>query len=267
MTGSAELFTSFRQLYQSLGVFYRHVLILGLVGLVYWVSDAFFITPLWNEYKQVSSAIEKAKLEGEKHAKEMKVLKDQLGIDPALSIKEKIHVLEKLVKDMDNDIRHAGAGYIEPDEMVGYISEITKSTKGIKLISIKKLAISEAKSEDEYAIDGNNESQVDDENDSLSPFIRANPIIANALKANSPQSGKSAAKGDNEAVDDAVYKHTVEIKVEGGYRDFVNYIQALEKKTVRALWQSVHIDASQYPESKLTMEVYTYGLQKAWLTL
>lgn len=64
-----------------------------------------------------------------------------------------------------------------------------------------------------------------------------------------------------------VFKHGVEITIEGGYLDLLDYVAELEKMPWHVLWSKAALNAEHYPDSQLKLTVYTLSLDKTWLSI
>ncbi|MBS1190729.1 MAG: hypothetical protein H6R10_2521 [Rhodocyclaceae bacterium] len=64
-----------------------------------------------------------------------------------------------------------------------------------------------------------------------------------------------------------IYRHGVELRLEGGYLELLAYIDQLEKADRKILWGPLQFSVVEYPRSELTITVYTLGSDKAWLAL
>lgn len=62
-----------------------------------------------------------------------------------------------------------------------------------------------------------------------------------------------------------LYKHGVEIRLEGGYAELTDYLAQLEKSPQKLLWSSVTLSAEKHPKLVLTLTVYTLSLDRTWL--
>lgn len=76
----------------------------------------------------------------------------------------------------------------------------------------------------------------------------------------------------NHAHAQPVFKHGVEMTVEGRYLDLMHYIAKLEKLPWHILWEKAAITVEEKPESafpvsQLTLVVYSLSLDKAWLAI
>jgi MSHA biogenesis protein MshJ len=52
-----------------------------------------------------------------------------------------------------------------------------------------------------------------------------------------------------------------------GYFDLLDYLDALERLPQRLFWDGFELRVTQYPQSVLTLTVYTLSPEKSWLTV
>jgi MSHA biogenesis protein MshJ len=64
-----------------------------------------------------------------------------------------------------------------------------------------------------------------------------------------------------------LYRHGVELSVEGSYADLLSYLQALEALPQQLLWGNLELKVEQYPRVVLTLRLYTLSLASAWVEL
>lgn len=64
-----------------------------------------------------------------------------------------------------------------------------------------------------------------------------------------------------------IYKHGVEIIVQGEYLDLLNYLASLEKLPWQMYWSDANLKVEQYPKSTLSLTLYTLSLDKKWLSV
>lgn len=62
-----------------------------------------------------------------------------------------------------------------------------------------------------------------------------------------------------------VYRHSVTLGFEGDYLSTLAYIRDVEKLGWRIFWDSVRIDSSDYPVSRVSISVYTLSLEEGWI--
>lgn len=91
------------------------------------------------------------------------------------------------------------------------------------------------------------------------------------LKTLPPESilgAKGAADGTPISSHDFnVYRHGVELQLEGGYLEMLSYLSQLEKSDKKILWGSLNFSVVDHPKARMTVTVHTLGADKAWLAL
>lgn len=91
--------------------------------------------------------------------------------------------------------------------------------------------------------------------------LRTLPVTMLIEPANSGADKAAAAPLRN------VYKHGVEITLQGSYPDLLDYLARLEKLQWQMFWARTRMDASDYPRVRLTLTLYTLSLDRAWLVV
>lgn len=64
-----------------------------------------------------------------------------------------------------------------------------------------------------------------------------------------------------------VYRHGVELTVQGSYHDLYAYLNALEELPTKLYWGSAELVAGPYPQSSLKLIVYTLSVDQAWMVV
>lgn len=64
-----------------------------------------------------------------------------------------------------------------------------------------------------------------------------------------------------------VFKHGIELTVQGAYEDLYRYVANLERGPFRMYWSDAVLDASAYPNVRLTLRVYTVSTDASWMRL
>lgn len=66
---------------------------------------------------------------------------------------------------------------------------------------------------------------------------------------------------------DGPYVHTVELTLQGRYLDVLTYLQALEGLSWHFYWQSLALDATHYPATRVTVRLGTVSMSRDWIDL
>jgi MSHA biogenesis protein MshJ len=65
----------------------------------------------------------------------------------------------------------------------------------------------------------------------------------------------------------AIYRHGVELTVEGRYADLLDYLRALEASPQRLLWGSLQLKVVQHPQVLLTLRLHTLSTDARWVEI
>lgn len=90
------------------------------------------------------------------------------------------------------------------------------------------------------------------------------------LLAPNPGPGQVAAPGNvpgGVPAGPSLYRHGVELVLEGGFTDLLGYLRAMEALPQRVLFGSVNLKVEQHPRSVLTLRVYTLSRDPNWLEI
>lgn len=155
-------------------------------------------------------------------------LEAQLRRHPDEALLSRLADLEKAMADVDGAIRDMNVGLVSPERMVSLVRDLVSNSPGIALRSLKTLP--------------------------------AEPFEGEAA---APEAGVTAAKTGK----GSLYRHGVELTVEGSYPALLAYCRRLESLPVRAMWNRTHLDAARHPTVVMTLTLYTLSMDRTWMTL
>jgi len=104
----------------------------------------------------------------------------------------------------------------------------------------------------------------------LQQLLRSNGRLKLISLRTLPVTGMGGAAADAKAAPaqrELLYRHGVEVVLQGGYLDMLDYMEALEGSPQQVFWGRAQLDAHHYPASTLTLTLYTLGLDEKWMTL
>lgn len=64
-----------------------------------------------------------------------------------------------------------------------------------------------------------------------------------------------------------LYRHGVEVRIEGTYADLYAYLLSLERHEQKLLWSEVRLAVEEYPRAQLLVVVHTLSADRAWLKI
>ena len=167
-------------------------------------------------------------------------------VDPDKEGKERLEQLKQKAAEMRTEIQGRQDGFISPDKVSFLLEDILRRNAQLRLISLRKLP---ALPLNDGAITANG---------------TAPPITRPATNAESIGAGAKLAQPQAAA---SVYRHGVEIVVQGGYLDLLNYLSQLESMPWQLFWGGTKLEVVEYPKATLTLTLFTLSLDKEWLNI
>ena len=98
--------------------------------------------------------------------------------------------------------------------------------------------------------------------DSHVRLVKLRTLPVAALVEPTDAAAKSAAASKN-----IVYKHGIELTVEGSYLDLLEYQSRLEQLPWRMFFARTSVNSVDYPKVLMTITLYTLSLEEAWLVV
>lgn len=78
-----------------------------------------------------------------------------------------------------------------------------------------------------------------------------------------PNSEEKSEQADTHSI----FKHEVELVLQGNYLDMLAYMRELEAMPERLYWGRSQLQVLEYPKAQLNLNVFTLSLEKKWLHL
>lgn len=96
--------------------------------------------------------------------------------------------------------------------------------------------------------------------------LRTLPFTAVLGKAGGGEGSGAPLPGEKAAhPSSGLFRHGIEIRLEGSYQELANYLERLEASSSKLLWSSAALSAEQHPKLVLTLTVFTLSLDRTWL--
>jgi MSHA biogenesis protein MshJ len=137
-------------------------------------------------------------------------------------------------------------GLVAPDKIAPLLDHLLRGNGKLKLMSMKTLPVAGL-------------------NEAMQPSVAAPAAGAGVAAVAAGATGQPAAPQPKPR--ELLYRHGVEIVLQGSYVDMVSYMEALESLPVQLFWGKAKLDAQQYPNSRLTLTLYTLSLDQKWMKL
>jgi MSHA biogenesis protein MshJ len=189
---------------------------------------ALFVDPQWSRSKAMQNGIATGSASLAALQAQAATLQHELSTDPDAGKKAEMAALTAQREQLDEQLRQVSSALVRPEDMNGLLERLLARHSGLRLISLKTLAPQGVLREKE---------------------------------ASKETDGKPVERSFD------LYRHGVEIRLEGSYGQLQAYLVQLEKLPQRLLWGQLSYRVIDYPRSEMTLTVYTLSPDKTWLTL
>lgn len=219
--------------YASLAARERRWIFVAAVLVVGVLAYAMLLEPSWKRRSVAAREIAQADAQLVALQAQLQALRADRR-DPDAATRAQLIQLREETRGVEQQFSALQSALVAPREMKSLVEQLIRRHGALQLRSLRTLPVV-----------------------SVSEMIAPAPGSANKAEA---------ARADG-AQDPWLYRHAVEITVQGSYADMVAYLQELERLPRRVYWGGLKVDAEQYPLSTMTVTVYTISTEKAWLVL
>ncbi len=209
----------------------RWLVAVAVLGGIVLVGHALFVAPAQTRARLAERSL------GEQQAQLMALNAQMQAMqspsqDPNVAARAELDSLKSQLAKQAERLSAMESSLVPPGQMSGLLEAMIGRQSGLRLLSLKTLPVAAA----------------------LVPPANGGAAPAQALETKTP------AK-----VPDGLFKHGVEITLEGSYQELTAYLERLEQAKPKLLWGSVSLSADDHPRLVLTLTVYSLSLERAWL--
>ncbi|MTV39728.1 type II secretion system protein GspM [Duganella radicis] len=216
----------------------------SILFLLYTVSAE----PLLNKQKALRTQIKQQQNQIAGIDMEITAMAQGFVIDPDAATREKLQAVRREIDTTSAGLMAVQKGLVAPDKIAPLLEHLLRGNGKLKLMSMKTLPVTGL-------------------NEAAQAAQPAAPAAAPAPVAGAAAGPAPAAPPPPPKPRELLYRHGVEIVLQGSYLDMVNYMDALESLPVQLFWGKAKLDAQQYPNSRLTLTLYTLSLDRKWMKL
>ena len=220
----------------ALGLRERAAVFVMLVVLVIALFDTFVLEPEFAKENALSQQVERDQTQILQMKSQIDALAAAYAQDPDVAKRTQLAALLQKSKQMRGDLLNMQKGLVSPDKMDALLEDILRQNGKLHLVALHTLPVT----------------------DLLAPDTKDDAGGGAPKKADN---AKPPAGGN------LVFKHGVEMVIEGNYLDMVDYMQALEKMPWQLFWSKARLSAGESGKLTLTLTLYTLSLDKNWLTI
>jgi len=174
---------------------------------------------------------------------EKRELESALQHDPDAALRQRVAERRSQIAQIDARLLSLQRTLVPPEKMAAMLEELVGQDRRVRIVGLRNLP--------------------------------AAPLLD---KAGGEQTAAGVGKGANSAPAESmpslggaasphhVFKHGVEVVVEGSYLDLLAYVARLEKQTWQVYWGRTVMSAAP-PRIQVALTLYTLSLDQAWLVV
>lgn len=222
------LWKRFAARFDALSLRERRLIALAMTGGVLLIGYSALVDPVLAANRTLRSGIERQAADLAGLQSQLAGLEAQAQKDPNAALKADIAQQRARLQALAERLQTSEGALVPPERMNAVLENLLKRHPGLRLISLKTLKPS--------GILAGRQAKTDN----------SNPQTPLAFD---------------------LYRHGVEIRMEGSFADQYAYLVELERSQPGLLWENVRLQVGEHPKNEMTLVVYTLSPEKAWLAL
>ena len=207
----------------------RAIIFVAVAFMVVTLINATLLDPLLARQKMLSAQVVQQQEQMKGLQAQMQSLLQAKQDDEHSPLRNRLAQLKQQLQAQDGYLQSRRDRLVEPNKMAGLLEQVLAKNGRLQLIALKTLPVS--------------------------------------LLVKKPQAASGTAQPAASSGQKQIFKHGVQITVRGGYLDLLQYLAALEKMPAQMFWGEANLIVDKYPDSVLTLTLYTLSLDKTWLTV
>jgi MSHA biogenesis protein MshJ len=218
--------------YDALQLRERRLVGVALLGGIVLIGYALFVEPAMRREQLAERGAAEYRTQLAAVQAQMAVLSSP-SQNPDFAAQAELAKLNQQLAGLASRLQVMEGSLVPPQRMTALLEDMIGQRTGLRLLSLKTLPVA--------------------------------PLLDRKDDAGKP-AATPPAQGDEVSNPRAgLFRHGVEIRLQGSYQELAAYLQRLEKSDLKLLWSSVALSAEKHPKLELTLTVYTLSLDRTWL--
>ena len=162
------------------------------------------------------------------------------NVDPDAAERARLQNLKQQSAKLRGELMGMQKGLVSPDKMTALLEDLLRRNSGLQLLSLKTLPVS----------------------------LLTDPLPPEAKGPANSEASQGKDKGQEKpAAGEAVFRHGVELTIQGSYADITQYLTQIESMPWQLFWARAKLSVDTYPKARLTLTLFTLSLDKTWLNI
>jgi len=206
----------------------------GILAVLFIVAFNVIFAPMRTEQATLEKATTvKFGQTGKLHA-EAKRMSEELVQDPNAVHRARIAELKAVLAATETEVAAVTRGLVSPKDMARMVEQILATNRGVQVVRVENLP---------------SLSLLDPPADPAKPP----PAAARPAPPPAPAGGIG------------LYRHGMRIQVKGNYLDIIRVLRSMEGLPWKVFWGEVSVKTEKYPQSHVTVVIYTLNQDRAWI--
>lgn len=224
----------------------RGLLFAVLVVVVVAFANGMVYRPMLDQQKRIEKQMEDDNKATRIIQAEIQKMAVTLPLDPDALSRSKLAQLKSDADAAEQTVRSLQKGLVSPGQIAPMLEEILLRQGKLRLIELKKLQVE--------SLSVAKPSEASNASKAASAAASVPPVSAPA----NPPPARFA---------ESIYKHGVQIVVQGQYFDLLEYLSRLEKLPNEVFWGNAQFKVDAYPNATLTLDIFTLSLERKWMSM
>ena len=220
----------------------RLIILLMIIVLFYGIADLLFLGDILEnrdrQIKQLNGLVNS----NQAAQQEVQALLKQISASQE-SMQHQQELLNEKLIDVDQQLAASATGFIPATLMPKVLEKLLKDSAGLVLIKLENKPVEKITGLDQAT---KNES-------------------ASVLDSHDVEQDEAKKNENGEPYTTDLYRHGVELQLQGSYLGTLAYLKQLESLEWRFEWNALIFDIQDYPVGTVTIEVYTYSTERDWI--
>jgi MSHA biogenesis protein MshJ len=196
--------------------------------------NTLLIDPLLTRHKKLQQEITQTQEKTSAMSAQIQMLVKTWNVDPDMALRSRLAQLREQSDQTGKTLENIQSGLVSPQRMPTLLDDILRHNRSLHLVALKTLPV-----------------KILGEPETTTAEVAVQPVPVQ--KPTTPAS--------------IIYKHGVEITLEGSYLDLLRYLTEIEALPWHVFWGKADVDVENYPKVTLTLRLYTLSMDKAWLAI
>lgn len=240
----------------ALSVRERVMLFAGVAGLLVFLFYSMVLTPLFKREQALRAQIVQQNNHITGIDAEIIAAVQAHAVDPDAVNRMRLGSIQSEAMALAESLRTQQSGLLAPQQVAPLLGTMLRTNARLRLVGLRTLPVS--------PMNGSADAAPGPATPGRPPELVRQMEQIQQLGPGQPVQAQATQAGPATPL---LYRHGVEVSVRGNYLDMITYMDALESMSTKLIWGKAELSVEDYPNSRLTLTVYTLSLDKKWMKL